>query len=1047
MEKNNFDKLNDLIMNRRELVAVLKKNNDKSHELLAEGLYKRKAHFITELLQNAEDEGASTVSFILNDNELIFTHDSSNYFDFDDIQSISNFGDNKKKKDKDNAIGRFGIGFKSVYSITDAPRIISGVFDVTITEMCVPENNNPKDIFQGTKIILPFRQIESRITIELLENEFKKLDTHYLLFLSKIKSINWKTPNSSGRYERNIVENNGFVELKDNEKIVNYLVFNKNILIEDKSLIIKIAFELDSSRSAIVRCNKSPLFAFFPTDIETNLNFLIHAPFHTTESRENLDETDDRNGLLQGELGILFAEKLIDIKRLNLMNVDFFNMMPIENDVCSRNNIYSIFYNSLLNELKKKENEFLPTTDKNIFAAFDNVMLLGSSELSELLTNSQAKAIWGRANWIASEITATRTETTKLYQYLYYNLSIPNNDLRSFSTRLNEEFLLNQSNDWLVKFYKTIYEKTTDLWEKDSKNPILRKKPIIRIEHNGKIEQVLPFKDDGKPAVYLPLAEKINYPTVLSSIVENNEVVEFLRAFGLDYPDIFSEINEIILPRLKNGKIYEGFFDDIITILSIQNEKTEKKTRLLDDLKKISFILGENYITKTEKIVKCDEIYFPTSELLMYFENNKNVYFVKNIEVFNDIQKQKYNSLLNELVVEDICPRRISFYPEYSQDEKKALIPWYDVNVRAHSQKWRDYKLDGLDVFCNSTNLTKEKSVFLWNSLSKQDINFFNGQAEWFFRYPYNGSFDAVFVRELRKSSWLYINNKIVAPTEISFEDLPEEYKKDISASKKLADILHFRLDEDREYERKHKGKKVVDVEEWEELQKLKVKKEDDESEKKKKDRKESEFKPNIEVSDAPLNISTYKGKDTQRKYEGEGVSNNDNEPCNNDNTNVNNNNQDNNLNTNELNKEENNMEINNSEYIKGIGKYGEELVSRVLHEEFSNNSKIEIIDLNSNGKIGVGADFEIRQNGIIIRLVEVKSTTNPKGSPLIVSGTQWETARDFYNLNNGDIYWIYCVYNAGTEKVQVEKVQNPIKQWKEGKILADPINFILEPL
>ena len=126
MDKNNTNKLNFLTKDRKELVPALEKNNDKPHELLPEGLYKRRAHFITELLQNAEDEGAQTASFLLKDNELIFSHDSSNYFDFDDTQSISNFGDNQKKKDKPNAIGRFGIGFKSVYSITKTPRIISG---------------------------------------------------------------------------------------------------------------------------------------------------------------------------------------------------------------------------------------------------------------------------------------------------------------------------------------------------------------------------------------------------------------------------------------------------------------------------------------------------------------------------------------------------------------------------------------------------------------------------------------------------------------------------------------------------------------------------------------------------------------------------------------------------------------------------------------------------------------------------------------------------------------------------------------------------------
>ena len=1047
MEIVNLDRLNTLIKNRRELVSALKKNNDKSHELLAEGLYKRREHFISELLQNAEDEGAHTVSFVLNDNELIFSHDSSNYFDFDDIQSISNFGDNKKKKNKTNAIGRFGIGFKSVYSVTDTPRIISGDFDISITEMCVPENNNPENVFYGTKIILPFRQRESVNIANLLEEKFKVLDIHYLLFLSNIKSIKWETPNATGKYEKNIVGNNGFIELQANNKTVSYLMFEKKVNIEEKSLVIKIAFELNSSRTAIIKCNKSPLFAFFPTAIETGLNFLLHAPFHTTESRENLDEMDSRNELLQKELSVLFVEKLSDIKRLNFINTDFFNLMPIDSDVCSRNNIYDLFYKALLNELKKTENEFLPTTEKNIFASVNNVMLLGSSELSELLTAKQAKAVWNRSNWITSEITEARAETRKLYQYLHNDLSIPNNDLRSFSTSLNEEFLLSQSNNWLVKFYKIIYEKAAGLWERDSKNSVLRKRPIMRIEKDGKTEQVFPFKDDGKPSVYLPLEVKTNYPTVLSSIAKDKKVEEFLKAFGLDYPDVFTEINEIILSRLKSGVIYDGFFDDISTLIRVPNEETKKKI-LLNDLRSLSFISGVNHITNTEKLLKCNEIYFPTNNLISYFENNENVYFVKDIEIFTNEQKEKYYALLNELGVESICPRKIPFSPTYSNDEKKKLISLFDI--RSHSQIWQDYKLDGLDIFLESA-LTKEKSILLWNLLSKQDINFFHGHAKWFYRYQYDDDFDAFFIRELRKTPWIFIDESKRAPIEISFENLSEEYKQNIVASNKFTDILHFRLDEDREYEKKHKGKKVVDAAEWEELQKLKTEKEAEENAKKKQEEEKIKFKPSVNAADAPFNVSTYTGtgKNTSLQYTNNNHSSGENKPDVNDRNDKYSNDMDhNNQNDSDLNSEkENSNDNNNAEYIKDIGRWGEEYVLRILRNETLNDINIEITDLNSDGKTGVGADFEIKRNGVIVKLVEVKSTTSSKGNPLIISGTQWETARGFYNLDNGDIYWIYCVYNAGKENVQVEKVQNPIKQWKNGKIAADPINFVLEAL
>jgi HSP90 family molecular chaperone len=125
--------LDELIQDRKEKVRLMKKDGDNSHKLLA-GLYGNPTHFITELLQNAEDEGAKHVSFELTENELIFSHDAPKLFDFNDIRAISNFGDNQEKKEKPNEIGRFGIGFKSVYAITDNPRIVSAEFDVTIRD-------------------------------------------------------------------------------------------------------------------------------------------------------------------------------------------------------------------------------------------------------------------------------------------------------------------------------------------------------------------------------------------------------------------------------------------------------------------------------------------------------------------------------------------------------------------------------------------------------------------------------------------------------------------------------------------------------------------------------------------------------------------------------------------------------------------------------------------------------------------------------------------------------------------------------------------------
>ena len=92
------------------------------------GLYADRSHFMLELLQNAEDalgkrgrewQGARAVSFRLTKDELLFKH-SGRPFDEADVRGICEIGESDKAED-DTAIGRFGIGFKSVYNVTDRP--------------------------------------------------------------------------------------------------------------------------------------------------------------------------------------------------------------------------------------------------------------------------------------------------------------------------------------------------------------------------------------------------------------------------------------------------------------------------------------------------------------------------------------------------------------------------------------------------------------------------------------------------------------------------------------------------------------------------------------------------------------------------------------------------------------------------------------------------------------------------------------------------------------------------------------------------------------
>ena len=103
---------------------------------LAAGLYDDRTHFIFELLQNAEDalgrrgvwHGPRKVTFTLAPARLTLSH-FGKPFDEADVRSVCDIAESTKNEA---SIGRFGLGFKSVYTVTDLPEIHSGAVDFAI---------------------------------------------------------------------------------------------------------------------------------------------------------------------------------------------------------------------------------------------------------------------------------------------------------------------------------------------------------------------------------------------------------------------------------------------------------------------------------------------------------------------------------------------------------------------------------------------------------------------------------------------------------------------------------------------------------------------------------------------------------------------------------------------------------------------------------------------------------------------------------------------------------------------------------------------------
>src|ERR1700735_5654806 len=116
-------------------------------------LYSERTHFIFELIQNAEDAGATELAFELFEDRLELRHDGRPFTEAD-VRGVCGVGQSGKSADL-TAIGKFGIGFKSVYAYTRSPRVYSSAEHFRIANYVRPFAVEPLPV-TGTLFVFPF---------------------------------------------------------------------------------------------------------------------------------------------------------------------------------------------------------------------------------------------------------------------------------------------------------------------------------------------------------------------------------------------------------------------------------------------------------------------------------------------------------------------------------------------------------------------------------------------------------------------------------------------------------------------------------------------------------------------------------------------------------------------------------------------------------------------------------------------------------------------------------------------------------------------------
>ncbi len=241
-----------------------------AEELLSKRVYTQPGHFLFELLQNAEDAQARTFKVQIEPAQITVWHDGLP-FDVRDLVGVTSIGQTTKKKQQ---IGFFGVGFKSVYEVTDRPQIYSGDFHFEIIDVSIPRALEPREL-PGTTLILPLKQTFTQLPV---------LDPAILLALSHIRTIDW----NGDLFQRDQLQ-----YLTDESQHIYPGPARESGRPDRTSLLL--AFYLQDGQVTDPPEGSPTIYSYLPTAQPSGLRFLVHSHFDLPVDRERLNPESEWN--------------------------------------------------------------------------------------------------------------------------------------------------------------------------------------------------------------------------------------------------------------------------------------------------------------------------------------------------------------------------------------------------------------------------------------------------------------------------------------------------------------------------------------------------------------------------------------------------------------------------------------------------------------------------------------------------------------------------------------------------------------------------------
>lgn len=631
------------------------------YEALLAGHYSDSNHFVYELLQNAEDERASKVVIEYYQDRLIFYH-NGDPFDEADVCGVSSMLMGTKTKDDASTIGKFGMGFKSVFKYTSQPEIYSDNegfiiqnyllpveirngwdFKTAKEELNFPDGNIRLYPFAGcnhlTKIVIPFFKkdihgVDQPIKGDDVLLKLQGLSGEILMFLTYIRDLYWIN-RESNQYAHIALKKDETDDhlitcqisgnnLDKGGTLSKYLKYKDVFDHPDmKNAEVSVAYKLNSQGRNINEVEDSPVWVYFPTRDETDLPFLIHGSFETAVSREKLMTPSDFNNDLLDRLGTLIANSLEDLGKRGLVTQAFIRhivLAAFQNDV--RRQTIPGLRDKITAKFKSKP--LVPDSNGHCRMAIELSIPVPFS-----LAEQANSVLWMNSFEGARDFVAFNNDRearfNEYYSWLRNSLGIPVFNLADWAKMLCEQperkiSTTDGTLEELKEFYNFINEfsemtyfarssySRAGYYESTIKDSIreaweyLREAPIVLNEEN----KLVPAYRNGVLQIYMFASSQ--YRTVINSKIVSRLIAKDYERF-LSYDlrisafDNFQYIKEKVVKKYIEGDGDQIGFEDPEDFDKEYIEDLKQILELfneINDSKRIRIMLAEASIIKIE---------------------------------------------------------------------------------------------------------------------------------------------------------------------------------------------------------------------------------------------------------------------------------------------------------------------------------------------------------------------------------------------------------------------------------------------------------------